>query len=226
MHPRGWRDRSMLSCRPRDPSPRARESTCLPESNISGAGQAPVSFLVSFVYVRNRSAHTIRDRRPRSRTLATFTGFRRADLEACWRRQRSRLKTKVSSPARLRPPVSAVTTNVRRAGSSRRRSIPGRTLALGAAARRYWSCAGAAAELRMLRPGPRPVIPGRAYLHVRVHLVPRLRGECPALGLSELRRRARQAPHPPGPPARSRRPIDQASCPARMRSGIRPLIRL
>jgi hypothetical protein len=147
--------------------------------------------------------------------------------KACWRRQRSRSETKVSSPARLRPPINAVATNVRRAGSSRRRSIPGRTLvAPSAAACRYWSCARAAAELRMLRPGPRPGISGRAYLHVRVHLVPRLRGERPARGLSELRQRARQAPHPPGPPARSRPPIDQASCPARMRSGIRPLIRL
>ena len=101
----------------------------------------------------------------------------------------------------------------------------GRALAPGAAACRYWSYAGAPAELRMLRPGPRPGIPGRAYLHVRVHLVPQLRGERPARRLSELRRRARPAPHPPGPLARSRPAIDQAGCPARMRSGIRPLIR-
>jgi hypothetical protein len=108
---------------------------------------------------------------------------------------------------------------------ARRRSVPGRTLAAGAAACRYWSCAGAAAELRMLRPRPRPDIPGRAYLHVRVHLVPRLRGERPARRLSELRRRARPAPHPPAPPARNRPAIDQAGCPARMCSGIRSLIR-
>jgi hypothetical protein len=64
----------------------------------------------------------------------------------------------------------------------------GRALAPGAAACRYCSCAGAAAELRMLRPGPRPGLLGRAYLHLRVHLVPGLRGERPARGLSELRR--------------------------------------
>src|SRR4029077_13613844 len=74
--------------------------------------------------------------------------------------------------------------------------MPGPTLAPGAAGCRYWSCARAAAELRMLRPGPRPGIPGRVHLHVRVHLVPRLRGERPTQGLSELRRRTRPAPHP------------------------------
>jgi len=114
-----------------------------------------------------------------------------------------------------------------RPGLPRRPPIPGRTLvASGAAACRYWSCAGTAAELRMLRPGPRPGIPGRAYLHVRVHLVPRLRGERPARGLSQLRRRARSAPHPPGPPARSGPAIDQAGCPARMPSCIGRLTRL
>ena len=60
-----------------------------------------------------------------------------------------------------------------------------------AAACRYWSHAGATAELRMLRPGPRPGVPRRAHLHLRMHLVPRLRGEHPARHLPELRRRAR-----------------------------------
>jgi hypothetical protein len=44
------------------------------------AGQALVSFLVSFVYVRNRSARTTENRLPRSRTLLTFAGLSRADV--------------------------------------------------------------------------------------------------------------------------------------------------
>jgi hypothetical protein len=185
-----------------------------------------VSFLVSFSYVLRRSAHTTQHGRSRSRTLLDYAGPRRADLESMLAAAAKPPETKIGSPARFRPPISAVITNVRRIGSSRRRSISGWTLALGAAACRYWSCAGSAAELRMLRPGPRPGIPGRAYLQLRVHLVPGLRGERPARRLSELRRRARPAPHPPGAPARSRPAIDQPGCPARMRSGIRPLIRL
>ena len=46
------------------------------------AWQALVSFLVSFVYVRNRSARTTEDRQPRSRTLLTFAGLSGADLES------------------------------------------------------------------------------------------------------------------------------------------------
>jgi hypothetical protein len=46
------------------------------------AGQALVSFLVLFVYVRNRSAHTTEDGQPRPRTLLTFAGLSRADLES------------------------------------------------------------------------------------------------------------------------------------------------
>ena len=41
-----------------------------------------VSLLVSFVYVRNRSAHTTKNRQPRSRTLLTYAGPSRADLES------------------------------------------------------------------------------------------------------------------------------------------------
>ena len=131
------------------------------------------------------------------------------------------------APPRGRPPFpgsakpGAVITTVRLAGSSRRRSISGPAVAPGAAACRYWPCAGAATELRMLRPGSRPGIPGRAHLHVRVHLVPRLRGERPARHLPELRRRASPAPRPPGPPARRRPAVGQAGSPARLCPGIR-----
>ena len=89
---------------------------------------------------------------------------------------------------------------------------------------RYWSRAGATAELRMLRPGPRPGIPRRAHLHVRMHLVPRLRREHPARCLPELRRRTRPASHPSGPSAHGRPAVDQEGYPTRMRPGIRPLI--
>jgi hypothetical protein len=89
---------------------------------------------------------------------------------------------------------------------------------------RYWSSAGATAELRMLRPGPRPGIPRRAYLHIRMHLVPRLRREHPARRLPELRRRTRPASHPSGPSAHGRPAVDQEGYPTRMRPGIRPLI--
>src|ERR1700722_18931535 len=82
---------------------------------------------------------------------------------------------------------------------------------------RYWADAGAAAELRMLRPGSRPGVAGRAHLHLRVHLVPRLRGEGPARRLPELRRRARPAPGPPGSYARRPPALDPAGGPARMR---------
>jgi hypothetical protein len=115
-------------------------------------------------------------------------------------------------------------TRVRRARSLRRRSASERMFAGCAAACRYWSHAGATAELRMLRPGSRPGVPRRAYLHVRMHLVPRLRGEHPARHLPELRRRAREAPHPPGPSAHGQPAIDQKGRPARMHPGACPLI--
>lgn len=121
--------------------------------------------------------------------------------------------------------AGAVTTIVRRAGLPHRRPVPGPTVALRAAACQHWSRAGTATELRMLRPGPRPGIPGRDHLHLRVHLVPRLRAERPARRLPELRRRTRPAPHPPGPPARSRPAIGQAGSTARLHPRIRPLIR-
>ena len=133
--------------------------------------------------------------------------------------ERSHLKRKVGSPTRLRPSIRRGDYERSPVGSSLRASIWGWTLAPGTAACQYWSCAGAAAELRMLRPGSRPGIPGRVHLQLRVHLVPRLRGERPARRLSELRRRTCPAPHPPGPSARSQPAVDRAGCPTRLRSG-------
>jgi hypothetical protein len=43
---------------------------------------ALVSFVVSFSYVRNRSARTTEDGQPRSRTVATYAVPSRADLES------------------------------------------------------------------------------------------------------------------------------------------------
>jgi hypothetical protein len=44
------------------------------------AGQA----LVSFAYVRKRSARTTEDGQPRSQTVLTYPGPSRADLESVW----------------------------------------------------------------------------------------------------------------------------------------------
>src|SRR6266566_2246992 len=50
---------------------------------VRGFGQARlVSFLVSFSYVRRRSARTTQDRQPRSRTLLNRSDPSRADLES------------------------------------------------------------------------------------------------------------------------------------------------
>jgi hypothetical protein len=65
----------------RGPSaPRGQQPTAVVEDRR--AGQALVSFLVSFARVRNRSARTIEIRQSRSRTLLTFAGLSRADLES------------------------------------------------------------------------------------------------------------------------------------------------
>jgi len=53
------------------------------------AGQALVSFLVSFAYVRKRSARTTEDGQPRSQTVPTYAGPSRADLESMWACQSS-----------------------------------------------------------------------------------------------------------------------------------------
>ncbi len=47
-----------------------------------------VSFVASFSYVLRRSAYTTQDRQPRSRTLLTFPGPSRADLESVLRNPR------------------------------------------------------------------------------------------------------------------------------------------
>ena len=46
------------------------------------AGQALVSFVVSFSYVRNRWLRTTKDRQPKSKTLMTCAGLRPTDLES------------------------------------------------------------------------------------------------------------------------------------------------
>ena len=52
------------------------------DNAFAEADPALVSFVVSFIYVRNRSAHNMWHRQPRSRTLLTFAGRRSADLES------------------------------------------------------------------------------------------------------------------------------------------------
>ena len=46
------------------------------------ADPGPVSFLVSFAYVRHRSVRTTENEQPRSRTLLTSGGLRSTDLES------------------------------------------------------------------------------------------------------------------------------------------------
>jgi hypothetical protein len=77
LHPRGWRDRSMLSCWPRGPSHRPGPAACCHREDHR-TGHA----LVSFVYVRNRSARTTEDGQPRSRTLLTYDGLSPTDLKS------------------------------------------------------------------------------------------------------------------------------------------------
>jgi len=47
-------------------------------------GQALVSFLVSFIYVLRRSAHTIYNERSRLHTVLNYSGPWRADLASVW----------------------------------------------------------------------------------------------------------------------------------------------
>ena len=47
-------------------------------------GQALVSFLVSFIYVLRRSAHTIYNERSRLHTVLNYSGPWRADLANVW----------------------------------------------------------------------------------------------------------------------------------------------
>ena len=56
----------------------------------------PVSLVVSFIYVRNRSAHTTQDGQARSRTVMAYSEPGLTDLESEWGSSRSR-------PARERP---------------------------------------------------------------------------------------------------------------------------
>ena len=65
----------------RGPSaPRGQQPTAIVEDRR--AGQALVSFLVSFACIWNRSARTTENQQPRSRTLLTLAGLSRADLES------------------------------------------------------------------------------------------------------------------------------------------------
>ena len=84
---------------------------------------------------------------------------------------------------------------------SQRGSHPGERLVApdaDAAACRYWSCARAAAELRMLRPGPRPGIPDVLICTYectwcRDRAVNVLHGVCPSCGGELVRRPIRPA---------------------------------
>ena len=81
--PGGWRDRSMLSCWPRGPRS-SRLLIRLPVLSIKRSDPALVSFVVSFSYVRNRSACPTEDGQPRSRTAANYAVPSRADLGSVW----------------------------------------------------------------------------------------------------------------------------------------------
>ena len=81
------------------------------------------------------------------------------------------------------------------------------------------SCAGATTQLRVLRQGPAPDRSGRDDLHLRVHLLPRLRRHEPARGVSQLRRRLHSPSDPPTsgpqPPSRVNGPRTRPRLPAR-----------
>jgi hypothetical protein len=74
--------------RPRQPGPcHLRDPKTSPIGGLPGSPDLnphrhESSRLVSFGHVRRRSVHTMRDRRPRSRTLSTVAGPSRADLES------------------------------------------------------------------------------------------------------------------------------------------------
>jgi hypothetical protein len=81
------------------------------------------------------------------------------------------------------------------------------------------SHAGATTQLRVLRQGPGPGRSGRDDLHLRVHLLPRLRRDEPVRGLSQLRRRLQS---PSDPPTRGPEPPSRVHGPrtrARLRAG-------
>ena len=87
-------------------------------------------------------------------------------------------------------------------GAADRRQLP------AAARRRLRTSAHARAApvLRVLRPGSAAALAGRPHLHLRVHVLRRLRGRAARRRLPELRRQLRAAADPPGGAARGATP--------------------